>query len=189
MSDGFSHLVDFRVEDSRVGEGFINLAAPRTVTVHARVAAYLDPQPSEEAKRIRARSLAEKPYWNIERARLGDSRTVPLEVIVNGRPVARREIEADGKFREVEFAVPIEQSSWVALRIYPSSHTNPVKVLVKGKPIRASKRSAEWCLKSVDQCWSQKEKNTRPAERDEARKAYDHAREAYRKILAESAAD
>jgi hypothetical protein len=41
----------------------------------------------------------------------------------------------------------------------------------------------------VDRCWSQKEKNIRPAERDEARKAYEHAREAYRKILAESAAD
>ena len=32
----------------------------------------------------------------------------------------------------------IKQSSWVALRIYPSSHTNPVFVLVGGKPIRAS---------------------------------------------------
>ncbi len=157
--------------------------------VRAKVAAYLDPQPSDEAKRIRSRPLAEKPYWNIERARRGESRTVPLEVVVNGRPVASREIEADGTFREVEFAIPIERSSWVALRIYPSSHTNPVNVQVRGEPIRASKRSAEWCLKSVDQCWSQKEKNTRPEEREAARKAYDYAREAYRKILGESDAD
>ena len=82
--------------------------------------------------------------------------------------------------------MPIERSSWVALRIYPSSHTNPVFVIVGGKPIRASKKSAEWCLKSVDQCWSQKEKGTRPDERPAARAAYDVAREAYRKILAES---
>ena len=85
------------------------------------------------------------------------------------------------------FDVPIEQSSWVALRIYPSSHTNPVFVLVGGKPIRASKKSAEWCLKGVDQCWSQKERAIRAGEKDEARKAYDVAREAYRKILEESA--
>ncbi len=189
VSDGASHLVDFRVEEVRVGEGHYILAAPRPAAVHARVAAYLDPRPSAEAKAIRARSLNEKPYWSVERARIGETRTVPVEVIVNGKPVARREVEADGTFRDVEFAVPIERSSWVALRVYPSSHTNPVFVTVKGEPIRASKASAEWCLKSVDRCWSQKEKQTRPAEREEARRAYDHARDAYRKIAAESAAD
>jgi hypothetical protein len=40
----------------------------------------------------------------------------------------------------------------VALRILPSSHANPVFVLVGGKPIRASRRSVEWCLKGVGQC-------------------------------------
>src|SRR5678816_1307493 len=78
-----------------------------------------------------------------------------------------------------------ERSSWVALRILPSSHTNPIFVLVDGKPIRASRRSAEWCLKGVDQCWSQKERFIKPAELDEAKRAYAHAREAYKKILAE----
>jgi hypothetical protein len=77
----------------------------------------------------------------------------------------------------------------VALRIYPSSHTNPVFVLVGGKPIRASRKSAEWCLKSVDQCWSQKEKRTRPEELPAAQAAYDAARRAYEKILNESADD
>jgi hypothetical protein len=72
------------------------------------------------------------------------------------------------------------------VRIYPSSHTNPVFVVVGGKPIRASKRSAEWCLKGVDQCWSQKERAIRPAEQEAAKAAYDVAREAYRKVLAES---
>jgi hypothetical protein len=41
----------------------------------------------------------------------------------------------------------------------------------------------------VDQCWSQKEKAIRPSEKDAARAAYDVAREAYRKILAESDED
>jgi hypothetical protein len=89
-------------------------------------------------------------------------------------------------FRDLEFDVPIERSSWVALRIYPTSHTNPVFVVVDGKPIRASKQSAEWCLKSVDQCWSKKEPAIRPADKEEAKKAFDVAREAYRKIHEES---
>ena len=48
-------------------------------------------------------------------------------------------------------------SSWLALRIYKSSHSNPIWAIVDKKPVRASKRSAEWCLKSVEQCWKQKE--------------------------------
>jgi hypothetical protein len=64
-----------------------------------------------------------------------------------------------------------------------------VFVLVGGKPVRASKRSAEWCLKAVDRCWEQKNPHIREGERAEARKAYDVARQAYRKILAECEAD
>jgi hypothetical protein len=60
---------------------------------------------------------------------------------------------------------------------------------VGDKPIRASRKSAEWCLKSVDQCWSQKERAIRPSENDEARKAYDLARRAYRKIFSEAVSD
>lgn len=58
-----------------------------------------------------------------------------------------------------------------------------------GKPVRASRKSAECCLKAVDQCWSRKERAIRPAEREEAKQAYKVAREAYRKILEESAGD
>jgi hypothetical protein len=191
VGDGRSHLIDFRVNDRNVGEdgSEVKLVSPRKVHVGARVAAYLDPEPTEEARAVKKRPLDEKPYWDLERARLEGGRKVPVEVIVNGRPVARREIEADGKVRDVAFDVPIERSSWVALRILPSSHTNPVFVLVGNKPIRASKKSAEWCLKSVDQCWSQKERAIRPAEREDAKKAYEVAREAYRKVLAEAAGD
>ena len=82
---------------------------------------------------------------------------MPVEVVVNGESVGQTEVSADGSIQGVSFDVPIKKSSWVALRIYPSSHTNPVFISVGGKPIRASKKSAEWCLKSVDQCWSKKE--------------------------------
>jgi hypothetical protein len=55
--------------------------------------------------------------------------------------------------------------------------------------VRASKKSAEWCLKSVDQCWSKKEPAIRATEKEAAKKAYDVAREAYKKILSECAGD
>ena len=90
---------------------------------------------------------------------------------------------------EVSFEVPVERSSWVALRILGTSHTNPVFVLVGGKPIRASKRSVEWCLKSVDRCWSQKERFIAAGEKEDALAAYEHARQVYKKLLAECEAD
>ena len=31
-----------------------------------------------------------KPYWHIERARIEGTRNVPVELVVNGHPVARR---------------------------------------------------------------------------------------------------
>ena len=81
--------------------------------------------------------------------------------------------------------MPIARSSWLALRILPSSHTNPIWVLVGGQPVRASRRSAEWCLKGVDQCWSQKEQFIAAAELDQAKADYEHARQTYRRLLAE----
>ncbi len=89
----------------------------------------------------------------------------------------------------MSFEVPIEKSSWVTLRILASSHTNPIFVIVDGKPIRPSRRSVDWCLRGVDQCWSQKEKLIAPAELDDARAAYEHARNVYRQRLAECVAE
>jgi hypothetical protein len=86
----------------------------------------------------------------------------------------------------VTFDVPIERSSWIALRILPSSHSNPIFVTVGGKPVRASRKSAEWLLKAVDQCWFAKVVKISAKERPEAKAAYDHAREVYRRIIAES---
>src|SRR5205085_2247183 len=147
----------------------------------------IEPEPTPATEEVRRAPLNRKPYWDLERARLGQSRKVPVEVVVNGHPVATKEIVADGSEQAVSFDIPIQKSSWIALRIFPSSHTNPVFVVVNDKPIRASQRSAEWCLKAIDKCWQQKQPRIRAgAERDEARKAYDTARAAYRAILAES---
>ncbi|MEO5820106.1 MAG: hypothetical protein ABIT71_06335, partial [Vicinamibacteraceae bacterium] len=70
----------------------------------------------------------------------------------------------------------------------PSSHTNPMFVLVDGQPIRASRQSADWCLRAVDQCWRQKAPQIAERERADAERAYEHARQTYRRILAETSA-
>ncbi|HEY3137926.1 MAG TPA: CehA/McbA family metallohydrolase [Blastocatellia bacterium] len=185
VSDGKSHLIDFRVNGQLVGVGGseVKLAKPESVRVTVNVAARLDEQPNET---IRSRRADEKPYWDIERARIAQTREVPVELIVNGKVAATKNVLADGPIREVTFDVPIERSSWVALRILPSSHTNPIFVTVGDKPIRASRKSAEWLLKAVDQCWSQKAPKISVKEREDAEKAYEHARQVYRRIIAES---
>jgi hypothetical protein len=189
VSDGKSHLVDFTCNGLGVGQGAseLKLDAPGTIEVSARVAARLEPELTVELDAIRSRPLSAKPYWELERARIGSTRKVPVELVASGLPIARQEIEADGSFHDVKFSAAVKTSSWLALRIYPSSHTNPIFVIVGGKPIRASKKSAEWCVKAVDQCWSQKAPKYRDSERASAAQAYDVARDAYRKILAESA--
>jgi hypothetical protein len=188
VSDGKSHLLEFRVDNTAMGErdSERKLARPGTLRVKVKAAALLDEKPKTE---IRNRPYTEKPYWDIERARIGDTREVPVEVIVNGYPVATKNIVADGSLRDLAFEVPVSRSSWVAVRILASSHTNPIFVIVEGKPIRASRRSAEWCLKGVDQCWSQKESLIKADELGDAKAAYEHARQTFRRLLAESEID
>lgn len=184
VSDGKSHLMEFRANDVALGENGseLRLDAPGRIKLTARVAALLNEHPDPA---IKNRPLNQKPFWDIERARIGSTRAVPVEVLVNGVPVGRKVLAADGHTEDIAFDTRIERSCWVALRIYPSSHTNPIFVIVGGKPIR-EKRSIAWCLAGVDQCWSQKEKLIDPKEHDDAVAAYEHARKVYRQSLAES---
>lgn len=187
VSDGLTHLMDFAVNGTAAGTGGSEIALASGTTAHVTVdvAALLDSVPN---RAIAARPLDEKPYWSIERARIGDSRNIAVEVVVNGTAVATREVVADGQVRPLSFDVPIARSSWIAVRVLGAAHTNPVFAIVDGQPIRASRRSAEWCLAAVDQAWSQKAGNIRAGERDAAARAYDHARETYRRLIAESQA-
>jgi len=182
VSEGKSHLIDFTVNDLGVGEkgSELRLSTPGTARIKVKAAALLDVNPGPKRGSL---------PWSIEQARISGTREVPVEVVVNGYPVASQNIVADGRQMDLSFVVNIERSSWVTVRILPSSHSNPVFVLVDGKPIRASKRSADWCLKSVDQCWSQKERTYKAAEMEDAKAAYAHARDTYRKILAECEVD
>lgn len=183
VGDGRSHLINFKLNDTLLGENGseLRLDQPGPVRVSVKAAALLDATPDRLIKR---RPYDEKPYWHIERARIGDSPEVPVEVLVNGHPVARKPLVGDGVLRDLTFDVKIERSSWVALRILPSSHTNPIWVTVGDRPYAVSRRSVEWCLKGVDQCWSQKKGFIKPDELKDAEEAYEHARQTYRKLLA-----
>ena len=186
VSDGRTHLMDFRVNDVEVGtnDSQVSLSAATTVHATVRVAGKLDAVPHPE---IQSLPLDQKPYWTIERARIGDTMEVPVELIVNGKVVARKQVVADGTIRDVSFDTPIAQSSWIAVRILPAAHTNPIFVSVGGKPIRASRASAEWCVNAVHQCWTQKAPKISPEEQPAARAAYAHAEEVYKRLEAECA--
>jgi hypothetical protein len=184
VSDGKTHLMEFRVNGIDVGASKdIGMTTPGTVKVTLKAAAYLPVNPNEE---IRARPYDQQPYWDVERARVSNTREVPVEIIVNGKAVAKKNITADGKVNDLEFEVPVTESSWIAARILPAAHTNPIFAIVDGKPVRASKKSAEWCLDAVNQCWTQKAPRIAVSDLGNAKSAYDHAREVYKQLIAES---
>ena len=49
--------------------------------------------------------------WHLEWARIGDSRTVEVEIVVNGHPVATRTILADGSEQQIALELELERSS------------------------------------------------------------------------------
>ena len=177
LSDGRAHLMDFKIENET---GEIKLKQPGKVRISLKAVALLDKVPNMEIQKLR---YDQKPYWTVERARIGDSDRVPIELIVNGKVVATQTIPADGQIRDIAFEVAIERSAWVAVRILPAAHTNPVWVSVNERPL-LSHESAEWCLRAVQQCWSQKARFIRASELDAARAAYQRAEQIYRQHIA-----
>ena len=81
------------------------------------------PRDSRPAARRKSRTGTSSAPGSARRARCPSrsSSTASRSRKTRSRPTAAS--------RDVSFDVPIEKSSWVALRIYPSSHTNPVFVL------------------------------------------------------------
>jgi hypothetical protein len=189
-SDGKGHIINFKVDDVEAGTNGseLNIKKAGKVNVTAKVAAYLDEtiDTGIHLLNMKANVWDQKPFWNIERGRIGNTRTVAVELIINGIAVASRSILADGSIQDVSFEITVDKSSWVALRILPSAHTNPVFVLVNNKPIRSSKQSAEWCLRAVSQCWHQKSGMFAANEKQEAEKIYESAKQEYRRIIVEA---
>jgi hypothetical protein len=184
VSDGASHIMDFSVNNLEAGtkESELNLKGKQPVAISANIAAYLPELPNDVDATQRLENI---PHWSIERVRIGNDRRVNVELIVNGVAVDSTVFTADGTVRKVNFSYPVDHSCWVALRIWGSSHTNPIFIKVDNKPIQ-EKRSAEWCIKALDQCWKMKEANIRPEERAAAKAAYDKARAVYEALINES---
>jgi hypothetical protein len=204
VSEGRAHLLDFAVNGVPIGGDDVRVAEGSTITATVTAAAMLEAEALREpvphalagddldandlrlTRPIATRPLNEKPYWDVERARVTGTRRVAVELVVNGKAVARQEIEGDGRPHDLVFHAVMPRSAWVAVRILPAAHTNPVFVIADGKPIRASRASARWCLDAVEQSWTQKAPQIAQGELAAARAAWDHAREVYRRRLAET---
>lgn len=198
--DGMSHVLKFEAQPAGANETSVrmgwpgnqgaisqlDLDSPGTVRFETSIAALLESKPNNQTRSIQTRRLDAKPYWHIERCRMGDSRNVNAELIVNGVPVKSQSVVADGTVQDITWDVELKQSSWVAVRILPSVHTNPIFVQIDGKPIRANRKSAQWCADAVEVCWNSKKDQIRESEKSAARKAYDQAVKTYQEIMENS---
>jgi len=169
VSDGYAHALKFEVAGKAPGFGDVALDRPGTVAVKATVA-----------------FASDTSLGTATGGRVPAGPTRKVELIVNGKVAATKEVPADDKPHELAFDVPVERSSWVALRQYPQLHTNPVAVLVGGQPIRASRDSAKWCVGVIEQLWRVRERDIAPAERPEAEKTFQKALEVYKTIAQEA---
>jgi hypothetical protein len=187
VSEGRAHLTDFSVNGVAMGTSGseVRLDGAGTIQVTVNASAFLPAEQDEAGALIASLPMSEQPYWHVERSRVGTSRTVPVELVVNGEAVARQEIQADGGWNDLTFDYELDQSSWVALRIYPSAHTNPIFVTVEDEPIRLAD-SINWMRQAVDQCWKMKVGRIRSDDQPAAEAAYDKARALYEKLMSEA---
>jgi hypothetical protein len=191
VSDGYAHALEFTVDGKAAGDE-VRLAKAGSVKIRARVAfgsqtplesTYGGVMPIEGLRQVGDTVVLHEASTKPGLFPNGKRR---VEVVVNGQVVASQEVPGDDRPHDLEFSVPVTRSSWVALRQFPQLHTNPVNVLVDGKPIRASRQSAQWCLDSIDQLWRVRNRNISVKEKEEAQKAYEQAREYYRKVAREA---
>jgi hypothetical protein len=169
ISDGYAHALEFKVNGQAPGYGDVALDQAGKVTAKAKVA-----------------FAAKMPLGTSAGATAPVSNTRRVELVVNGVAVDAKEVPADDQVHELTFEANIERSSWVAVRHFPQMHTNPINVLVGGKPIRASRKSALWCAGTIEQLWRSRGTGIAEHERDEAHKTFLRAIDHYRKIAAEA---
>ncbi len=191
VGDGFAHALRFSVEGQSPGFGDVALDTPRKIAVKATVAfspetpigvAYGNLLPT-----VGRRMLGDTVNLHAPRSLeylAGGNRQV--EIVVNGEAVASVDVPADGRPHDIEFSVEITKSSWVALRHFPQLHTNPVNVIVGGKPVRASRDSARWCAESVRRLWTNRNRFIADDEKADAKAAYDRALATFLRIADES---
>ena len=194
VSDGYAHATRFAVNGSAPGTSDVLLPQPGTVVVEATVAF------AAEQPRAVAYGTLQPPGGN---RIVGDTVNLHaprdtgfvtggerlVEVVVNGAVVTSHQIPADGKPHELRIEIPVELSSWIAVRQFPQLHTNPVNVIVADKPVRASRSSALWCAESVRILWRNRQRFIAEPERAEARLGYERSLQNYLQRAAESPSD
>ena len=166
VSDGYCHLLDYQASSEKsnlhtevgVNGSEIALNESENITFSADFAAKLEAGKSE------------------------------VELVVNGYPVAKQEVKSDGSKTTVKFKHRISESCWVAMRVFPNAHTNPIYITVKNQPILGPTDSIRWCLAGVEQCWKSKQSVYAVDEQADAEAAYDHARKVYSDLLREAEA-
>src|SRR5205085_12558449 len=129
-SDGYAHALQCDGEGANPGSGNVALAQPAKVKVRAKVAfaprtpkAIAYGNQSAAAGRRIVGDTVELHGPRGDEMEEGGVRVV--ELIVNGQVAGASRVPADGKIHDIQFEVPIERSSWVALRQFPQLHTNP----------------------------------------------------------------
>jgi hypothetical protein len=187
VADRKTRIYDYKVEGHRPRSDVgmeVKLAAPGLISVAATLAAEL----AEQAGTTAAAGDEERSGWDIERARIGSTRLVNIELVSNGKVIASKPIVADGARRDVSFRVPIAQSSWVALRIMGAAHTNPVFVLINNAPVRGSRASVEWSMRSLLETYEARNASWSSYDAQHVHAAYEYAYAVYEKILTETTA-
>ena len=179
VSDGYGHALEFTVNGKAAGDE-LRLTGAGTVKVHTKVAfssetplevAYGGVLPAGGKRLIGDTVNLHEPHVS-RGSSFGDPSVKLVELVVNGQVVSTKQVPADGKPHELEFLTDIRRSSWIALRHFPQMHTNPVNVLVSGQPIRASRRSALWCIAAIEQLWRARHERIATQEREESRKTF-----------------
>ena len=192
VSDGYAHPLSFTVNSVAPGEGDVVLSEAGKVRVATSVS-FAPKMPlavatggitPAQGRRVMGDTVV---LYGPRREEMLEGGERLVELVVNGLPVASKKVPADGRQHSVEFEVPIARSSWVALRQFPQFHTNPVNVIVSGRPIRVSRKSARWCREAIELLWLNREKAISAAERPAARAAYDRALARYQQIEVDAA--
>jgi hypothetical protein len=167
VSDGYAHALEFTVDGKSAGDQ-VALKKSGKVQIKAKVA-----------------FAGDMPLGTAKGGVVAPGHKRLVEVVVNGKVVAKQEVPADDKAHDVAFEINVERSSWVALRNFPQMHTNPVNVIVAGQPIRASRQSALWCAGCIEQLWRARSSKIAEAERPEAQRTFQQVIEQYRTIAKE----
>ncbi|MDA7511056.1 CehA/McbA family metallohydrolase [Verrucomicrobia bacterium] len=193
VSDGFAHALEFKVNDIQPGFGQAKLSGPDKVSVSCQVAFAPETPRTVAQGQIQpqggVRFVGDTvTFHGPPPTRTHSGGTRKIEIIVNGRPVASQDVSADGQPHRLSFEIPINQSSWVALRHFPQLHTNPVEVIVDNQPIRVSSKSARWCQETIKQLWTTRGSRISQQERAEAKKTFQWAIEIYKQIQTEAEA-